>query len=43
VSEEDRMEWLEALHEVHKYSLWFKDRKGIIFSFLWYSSLKEGR
>lgn len=40
MSQEEGNEWLEAVHELHRHSYWFQDKPGILFSFLWYASLK---
>lgn len=40
MSTDESFEWLEAIHELHKHSTWFKDLSGMTFSFLWYDSVK---
>lgn len=43
MDEVDRVGWLEAIHELHGDCVWFRDKRGVCFSFLWYASLKEAQ
>lgn len=42
MSQEEHSEWLEAIHELHRDSQWFRDKAGMVFSFLWSESVKCG-
>jgi hypothetical protein len=41
VSEHEYKEWLDAIHDLHRYCLWFRDKEGVIFSFQWFDTVSS--
>jgi hypothetical protein len=39
---EERAEWLDAIHDLHRDCYWFRDHRGVLFSFAWYLCVEEG-
>lgn len=39
MTDQEFTEWLDGIHELHRYCQWFRDVDGMCFSLLWYEEV----